>query len=744
MDSIDPTIQDNSMGEVYNNTNQNIDQQFINQYMKEGQGQSDDLMIFDNDLYIENSIDNDNSGVTNVDDKKDIQLVEYDHEGKTQRLGRPRNHGLSHIKSGEKDSSKNEVESKYMRYRLNDNPVEGPGSRGGKIDNKVKKGTITGEKLKKMKDDKKQSQLVFSKNGLGLNNSETPDIEKEIKGESGDSDQPKTKKMKVSQSPTPLKLEISSEIKVPKSSEPESVEPTFDGSASRTTVTSNRSKISRQFPGPLVPLTYDLYDDTLMTKEKIEEPLAFGFETKKIYYGEDLVFLMSYLLRFQDIIGLGYIGPQDIEEGIGLIRENDDDEEVPPVSDKMNELFSRLVTLVLNRKTEVNPKYQGKAVSELKAVFNSLGIPKEWRDLNEPYEKFQLDKELFEPVDSNNPEILIEEYYKPRLLQHYVTPFNDKLGFEKIGFPGISDPNDRLIILSSLATWTLTSSNEIKSSINETVQKQDIPGDKETYYGSRSILNGFKHSETLTRETNDKISKKNYKEDNEMVAKYVEPISNPLDHGLKFRVEEMVIGDLGFKIGRFYLLKMADEKSGKLSSTKKMQSAWNRDYKNVTSSRFKLYVQDVHGMLTEQFKDEGVEFDSEGNDVIHERPEGINSFMYEVASNCKELEAFINHLSSKISKTEIDSIIYQPMRNLLEILSNNLPLLQLQEENLSTANPKLPDRNLKKKKVDYDMTKYRSEEDLENVVIDDNEDEDYEEEEVVIADDDEEDDDYYD
>lgn len=739
MDSIDPTIQDNSMGEVYNNTNQNIDQQFINQYMKDGQGQSDDLMIFDNDLYIENSIDNDNPAVNNAEDKKDIQLVEYDHEGKTQRLGRPRNHGLSHIKSGEKDSSKNEVESKYMRYRLNDNPVEGPGSRGGKIDNRVKKGTITGEKLKKMKDEKKQAQLVFGKNGLSLNKSETP--------ESGDqpSDttegEPKQKKIKVSQSPTSPKLEIL-EFKSKSTKPIDPIEPTFDGSASRTTVTSNKSKISRQFPGPLVPLTYDLYDDTLIAKEKIDEPLALGYETKKIYYGEDLIFLMSYLLRFQDIIGLGYIGPQDIEEGIGLVRENENEEEVPPVSDKMNELFSRLVTLVLNRKTEVNPKYQGKAVSELKAVFTNLGIPKEWRDMNEPYEKFQLDKELFDPVDINYPEILIEEYYKPRLLQHYVTPFNDKLGFEKIGFPGISDPNDRLIILSSLATWTLTSSNEIKSYFTDLVQKQDIPGDKETFYASRSVLNGFKHSETLTRETNDKIAKKNYKEDNEMVAKYVEPISNPLEHGLKFRVEEMVIGDLGFKIGRFYLLKMADEKSGKLSSTKKMQNAWNRDYKNINSSRFKLYVQDVHSMLSEQFKDEGVEFDSQGNEVIHEKPEGINSFIYEVASNCKELESFINHLSNKISKTEIDSIIYKPMRNLLEILSNNLPLLHIQEENFANSNPKLPDRNLKKKKVDYDMSKYKSEEDLDNVVIDDNEDEDYEEE-VIIADDDEEDDDYY-
>lgn len=680
-----------------------------------------EIMEFENDDGVNISTksspsDSSNRAPVDIGVNNKIQLVEYNYDEKTKRLGRPRNHSLSHIKTTSEDSSKNEIESKYMMYRLNNTPVEGPGSRGGK-NTKLQKGEVTGESLRK----KKQAQLVFENGKLG-NSKPSPESNSSELDRSPNKSAAEDQK---SQLPVvdlvePLSTNIDKTDR--KTSELHSF-----NKLSRTTIVNGKNKITRQFPGPLIPLVYDLYDENLMMSDQhqtiINEPLAFGFKAKKVDYAHDILFLVSYLCKFSHIINLGPIGPQDIEEGLGL----DQPQVLHQVSKLMNKLFARMTTLVLNRKAEVNVQFQGKPVAELKAICFNLGLPPEWRDPNEVYEKFQLDVATLTPLSETNDEILISEWYsyKPPLIID--NPFTDKQGFEKQGFPGISNPRDRLIMLRTLAQWSLTASNDIKNAVSESLQKQDVPGDKETFYGPRAVLKGFEHAQDLTNETNDKIQKRKYKEDNEMVAKYVEPCSNPLDHCLRLRFDELVIGDLGFDIGRFYMVRMADEKAGGLSSVKQMQKTWNNYVTNPSYvSRFKLYVEDVHQMLVDQLQQEGVEFDDTGNEVNVETT--AKSHIYEIASNVQELQLFINHLRQKLNQLSSSSIIYKPCTSLFEYLSNSLNMLKAQEQQRIDEPP------TKKRRTEY-KSRYPGDDDDDdyeefdaNLIIDDDRaDVDYEE-----------------
>lgn len=631
------------------------------------------------------------------DKTRNIHMVEYNPKNKSNRIGRPRGHALSNIKvSGSNDSSENLEKSSVHLYKLNNQPLVGPGSRGAQVtsQNTKKRGQVTSkDKSKKLK----QSQLNFplkSKSEEPQRSQNNDSSDKRAFSESiedkpndkDDKDEPKPSVPKLKKQPNNNKLV----------------------STSRTTVVNNRHKVSKQFPGPVIPLYYDLYDENLINsstnKECREETLSLGFPVTPAAYGGDILFLVSYLSKFNDVIKLDNIGPQDIELGLSLPsvsnNENYDPNYVSPV---MNALFSRLVTLVLNRKSEVNSNLQGKAVSELKSVCSSLGLPKEWKDANEVFRKRKLDPNQASPVDESNPDILLDESYVYQAPYVYENPFNDKQGFEKNGFSRISDPVDRLIMLRTLAQWSLTSSNEIKTFVSETVQNQDIPGDKETIYCSRAVLKGFQHTENLTKEINTKIEKKKYNPENEMVMKYLEPSSDPLAHPLRLRVDEMVVGDCGFHIGRFFLCRMAKPDNGGLSSIRKMSQVtkYTNDI-NLLPSKFKLYVQDTYRVLSDQLQKEGIEFNDQGDEVIVNdandeeqkgEPETYNekSQIFEVASNVEELESFIIHLQKRLgiiiddtqSQSRIisaTSMIYKPILNMYEYLANLLPLLSSQEE----------------------------------------------------------------
>ncbi|EGV64883.1 hypothetical protein CANTEDRAFT_97700 [Yamadazyma tenuis ATCC 10573] len=790
--SIDPNIQhhhhsDNSTEDVDTNTSPvdshvvtssdapgdgNLDHVFtLNEYMKSDNdeevdgGESNELEMID--FSVGDDASDKSTGL--VDPKP--SLVEYKHKEKAQRLGRPRNHVLNNIKTSPEESNQNEEKSKYMLYRLDDQPVEGPGSRGGKGDVRQKKGKITSDTLRKRK--QKQAQLSFGSTGIKLLKKDTheEEIDKDVTTEKGVV-APEKKIVKVEQNPkSVVALDTeSASTEAPKKANNsvaksgEKKKPSKEKhvvSASRTTVLNGRNKLTRQFPGPVIGLYYDLYDENVMNsaENKIAstEELALGFNVKKAPYASDVIFLVSYISKFKDIIALGNIGPQDIEKGICLEDEAEEPQEVSPL---MNELFCRLVTLVLNRKPDVNPKYQGKAVSELKAVCTSLGLPYEWKDSNEMYQKFTVEEDPANIVDESNPDILIKEGYVFKPPYVYENPFNDKQGFEKLGFPGISSGIDRLIMLRTLAQWSLTASNEIKAAIVDFLQKQDIPGDKETFYASRAVLKGFKHTEDLTTEINNKIAKKKYSEDNESVARYVEPVADPMDHPLRLRLDEMIAGDVGFNVGRFFFVRVSNESDGGVSSVKKMKHIWSdlSSMRASYASRFKFYVQDTHKLLVDRLNGEGIEFTESGEEKTSEKlsAESIDSHYYEVASNSEQLELFVMHLEAKlgisvtgdiVSIIPSSSVIYKPVKALYEYLFGMLPLLKQQESLRAEA------RSSRKRTVDYSdvnaskKMKVYLEDDVEeqHEEPDDDEDADFHEDLDEIAQiDDDEDDDYQD
>lgn len=658
-----------------------------------------------------------------ANEASDIYLVEYNHEEKPRKLGRPRNHGLSSIKSSPSDATDNEDKSKYMLYRLDDKPVEGPGSRGGKGKARNQKGKVTPDTIKKRK--LKQSQLVFGKQGIQLKEEIENGDGLKVEDDKTDSKEKKEDKKQVKQTKKVVKKQ---ESEIP---------------ASKTTILNGRHKVTRQFPGPVIGLYYDLYDENLMNdnkhKDATKEKLAFGFEVSPSPHAEDIIFLVSYASLFRDVLDIGRICPQDIEDGIGL------DDPLQKVSPLMNRFFSRLVTLVLNRKVDINPRNPGKPISELRSLCVTLGLPKEWKDQTEVYTKYNLGEQ--EVVDPNNPKVFLTEgfeYHAPYVVEN---PFTDKQGFEKLGFPGISDPSDRLIMLRLLCQWSLSASTDIRKAFNEMLQKQDLPGDKETFYASRALLKGFKHTKDLTVQTNKKISKNKYNEDSDMVSRYVEPVADPMSHGLRARLNDMVVGDVGFNIGRFYMVRVADTSDGGLGSVDNMKQTWENLslFKASNPTRFKLYVQDVYKFLVENLDQEGLEFVN-GEEVKHKEKNEAKSYYYEVASNSEQLAAFVDYLSVRLGIKEGDlsiispsSILFNPTQALYEYLLGILPLLTQQENLMLTS------RSSRKRVVDYteQNANKKVKEYFEDEVYEEPEDEadeDFKDEEIIVQDDDDDDD----
>ena len=100
---------------------------------------------------------------------------------------------------------------------------------------------------------------------------------------------------------------------------------------------------------------------------------------------------------------------------------------------------------------------------------------------------------------------------------------------------------------------------------------------------------------------------------------------------------------------------MADDYNGGLASVKKMSSIWSgpAELSGPLASTFKLYVQDVHQMLTESLAASGVEFNEDGEEVAPAITETDESeYWYEVASNSIELQEFIHFLDSRLSLKE--------------------------------------------------------------------------------------------
>lgn len=697
-----------------------------------------DREIFE-DLHLSHSDTQKSPNVEENESKpSEVKLVSYDPDSKPPRLGRPRRNITNTLAPPESSSSKNYNEAVMSKFRLDSQPIEGPGSRGGKGGRKSPKGRITSASIRKRTT---QSTLNFEPLGdsnkramcLSLNKTDKNDhgkIDKETDGSETKSPRLILKLNLKKQTPSTedgdtlrgQKPDLLSTLVKKSSTTATGINTNKKAKhlqkASRTTVLNNKNKITRQLPGPLVGLYYDLYDENLVDKyfDAKHEKIALGYPVTKAPYANDIVFIISFLSKFKAIIPTDNIGPQNFEYGLSLPlledtsdyetanyvkrhqEKENDDYDLTFVSPEMQALFKKLLGLVLNRKKPVTSHM--KAIQELKPQSVNFGLPKEWKILKPSDKNNQDNIDQGPPVDPSNPEILLNKLPENDNWLIIFNPFYTQ-EFEVHGLAGIENPLDRLVMLRTLVHWALANSEAVKKEITASVQLQDIPGDKDTYYAARAILNGFKdaHDTKIAAET--KLAKRKSEDE----IRYIDPTSDPMAHPFKLRLNEQIAGDCGFGIGRFYLCRMADDYNGGLASVKKMSSIWSgpAGLSGPLASTFKLYVQDVHQMLTESLAASGVEFNEDGEEVAPAITETDESeYWYEVASNSIELQEFIHFLDSRLSLKEkaespipMASIIFRPVSQLRDYLSAILPLTEKQEELLQTK------RSTRKRPIDY-------------------------------------------
>lgn len=495
----------------------------------------------------------------------------------------------------------------------------------------------------------------------------------------------------------------------------------FKPKVSRTTIIREKNRITRTYPGPLIPIHYDLYDDNLISAESnaatATEKLALGFPVKSCEYLSDIIFLIGYLSKFEHLIDFGPVGPEDIETGLGL---RDLEEDVPSrVAPAMEQLFRRLLALVLNRKKPILLSMQRTAIQELRGKYIGLGLPEEWRDDEHIRVVTSLPCDpVKDRVDMAKPEVSSSDNYEYQAPAEKFNPFLEK-DFEEFGLLGIEKPIDRLIMLRCLAIWSLSASNQLKTHLTKVINGQDIPGERDTTYGSRAVLKGFNQTTELKKQLELKIAKKSKGQltpkgtpDPDSISRYIDPTSDPLAHPMALRLNEFLVGDCGFHIGRFYLVRMADATSGGISSIDKMKSV-ARDPAGVRSSipsSFKLYVEDVHRMLTDSLAVYGPEFDEAGHEVPTTGKLHQSGYFHVVASNTQELRAFVAHVGARLGLRDSDEIIislgslaYKPLLHIYHYLSLILPLLEELEKLEVTGVGEV--RTSRKKRVDYAVAK---------------------------------------
>ncbi|ODV80179.1 uncharacterized protein CANTADRAFT_42172, partial [Suhomyces tanzawaensis NRRL Y-17324] len=626
----------------------------------------------------------------------------YNPSAKPRRLGRPRKHHQN-LDSPSDSSSRNLNHALVSKFRFDNQPIEGPGSRGGKIERAIPRGKITMLK-------KKQSTLPFAAatSPLKAEPKRATRTRTPSKKADGSLDAPQQEKKKEPKKTVKREPKKDTKKKATKAASPKKRTKQEDQatkklktskivSTSRTTVLNTSHKISRQLPGPIVGLFYDLYDDNVLgatqNAKASSEKIAFGFPVLKNPYASDILFILEFLNKFLEIVKFPNISPQEVEQGLSLpsveavLSEKYvpkpakpvEDYDVNYISPQMKSLFLRLMGMVLNRKREVTS--HSSAILELKPLVINLGLPSEWRENTIKPDEFE-DEPPGSPVDPNHPDIIVTRVYKSGYSQPTYNPFV-LAEFEQFGLQAL-EPKDRLILLRVLVQWSLSSCEALKSLIFKNSQNTDIPGDKETFYASRAILKGFKNAMDTKIEAEAKFNKR---EDD---VKFIDPTSDPLEHCFRIRIHEQLAGDVGFHIGRFYLCRMADKTNGGLASVKKMTSTWaGSGNSGELPSNFKLFVQDVHGMLESSLAYDGVDHTSSGEEIPNPRnlPDA-SQFWYEIASDVEELSDFVNFLSKRMGYTgtqeddivPMTSLIYRPMFNLFNYLSGLLPLLIRQEK----------------------------------------------------------------
>lgn len=509
----------------------------------------------------------------------------------------------------------------------------------------------------------------------------------------------------------------------------------FKQPASPTTIIRDKNRVTRTNPGPLIPIHFDLYDENLMfadiNKQTAAEKLALGFPVHPCPYLYDIIYIISYLTKFRHIVDVGPVGPDDIEIGLGLVHE-----EYPKVSPLMELLFRRLLALVLNRKKPILLSMQRSAIQELRSQYINLGLPEEWRDdtMARVVTNLPCEPDL-DHVDPSKPKATQSENYEYLAPLEKMNPFHEQ-DFYEYGLQGILNAIDRLVVIRCLMVWSLSASNIVKAHLVNVINNQDIPGEKDTHYGSRAVLKGFAQTADLKREIELKKAKKKSLSKSSTPtpeSKTIDPTSDPTKHPMSLRLNEFLVGDCGFHIGRFYLVRMADSSAGGLGSLEKMRNVVN-DVAGVRSaipSTFKLYVEDVHAVLKESLRVEGVEFDSQGNEVPSPTSYDDGKHWHVVASNTEELSRFLDHVGKRLGLVpgeenilSLGSLSHKPLLHMYRYLSHLYPLLDEYEKlNINGASEL---RSSRKKKVNYSVAQEPTEEEEQpEYVVEDGDDDDY-------------------
>lgn len=673
-----------------------------------------------------------------------VRVVPYNPSQKTQRLGRPRKNMKNNLTTPENSSSQNLNQAILSKFRFDRLPLEGPGSRGGRGQaRRTPRGRITDGSIAR----RKQQSLLDSFTSVKKPSDSTSKIkytktradeiftsippDEAIKNDvkfathneirSNTTEGSETTENKTTDKTSHFSSQISSDaasknVRKPKlASTKKRKSNQLLTSTSRTAIHRNRSKTSRRTPDSLIPLHYDLYDDNVIeAKQNISstsKEVALGFPIKHSLIAKDIIFVILFVSKFQNILfnNTVYLGPQDIENGLGLksdITEKDIMEDTSQsgtvISDDMENLFLKLTRLVLNWQEDITPHLYLNAMNELSALADQLGLPKEWKDDSRVFDKNKMvESSSHEIIDPNNPENYEECFCNYGSLITVRNPLSAPL-FKSYGLSGIPNSLDRLITIRHLIQWVLNRSDMLKKVISDSIQNQDGLGERDTCYGVRSIIKGIKHVEDLQKEFHSKLHKNSdgYSSAEQTMSKASNvntspPCSDPLDHPLSLRLNHLVVGDLGFGIGRFYFCRMANIEGGGISSVENMKRSLSaRDANRGRASKFKLYVEDVHLMLADSLEKWGVELEDDEDEPQLSSKSDDSNFFYEVASNTTELMSFVNHLSSRlgldgeVSDVTIPrtSMIYKPALNMHNYFKSILPLLVIQESALNNEN----------------------------------------------------------
>lgn len=481
---------------------------------------------------------------------------------------------------------------------------------------------------------------------------------------------------------------------------------------SPTTILRENNRNARPLPGPLVPLHYTLYDGNVINSENnkvaAEQKLAFGFPVKHNPNLYDIMYILLFLSKFDPVVQAGPLGPDDFEQGLDL----DNELKRPMISQTMEVFFRRLLVLLLNRKKAIPKEGQRPAIQELQAKYSTFGLPEEWRDdsLIHEVDSFPC-VPADDVVDPSKPPVAPEdllEYEGPKELPN---PFHSK-EFEEYGLAGIESPRQRVILLRTMVVWCLSVSLRVKTHLTSVVSKQEVPGERDNLYVSRAVMKGFAntleskkdHEVKVARKT--KPTSKGGMQDFDLRLAYMDPTSNPMTHPLALRLNEFVIGDLGFHIGRFYLVRTADASAGGLGALDKMKNAAKLGPGDRSmSTNFRLYVEDVHSVLDSCLRVDGVEFDSNGDEVTHDVKYDDTKYWYTVASNYDELQAFTDlielKLGTKTTPGEIahGSDAYRPLLFMYQYLCHVTPIIGELEGLFAGGNGAT--RATRKKAIDY-------------------------------------------